>query len=73
MVYDKYDIPDGDRVITRTDMAALLGVSIRTLIRWDKDNKLNSRRKPNGQPYYLKSDYYDYHHDSKIRGENYHV
>lgn len=73
MIYEKYEIPEKDRVITRTDMAKLLGISVRTLIRWDKDNKLNSRRKPNGQPYYLIADYYAYHEESKIRGENYHV
>lgn len=60
-------------ILSQTDMAKLLGVSPRTLNRWDKDKSFVARRKPNGQPYYLREDYYTFHRESLRRGEEYNV
>ena len=73
MVHEKYNIPEMDLVITQKDMAKLLGISPRTLIRWNDEGSFVARRKPNGQPYYLKQDYYIFHEKSKERGEKHNV
>lgn len=68
MLSEKYNIPKDDMMITQKDMAQLLNVAPRTLIRWDKSGDFTARRKPNGQPYYLIRDYHDFHDRSKKRG-----
>lgn len=41
-------------------MAEKLGVSIKTLQRWDNNNKLKARRTPSNQRYYTEDQYLDY-------------
>jgi len=72
-VFEKYDLPEEMETLTQKEMAELVGVSVRTLIRWDKDRMLIARRRPNGQPFYIRQDYLDYLSQSKKRGEEYNV
>lgn len=41
-------------------MSELLGVSVRTLQRWDKESKLTAYRNPSGRRYYTKEQYESY-------------
>ena len=41
-------------------MSELLGVSVKTLQRWDKEGKLTAYRNPSGRRYYTKEQYEDY-------------
>lgn len=42
------------------EMAEKLGVSIKTLQRWDNTGKLSARRTPSNQRYYTEDQYLDY-------------
>lgn len=42
------------------EMAEKLGVSIKTLQRWDNTGKLPARRTPSNQRYYTEDQYLDY-------------
>lgn len=54
------------KLITISEAAKILGVSIDTLRRWDKSGKFSSIRKPSGHRYYSLSDVNDYLAKSKI-------
>lgn len=69
-VFNKHNISEPHMIVTQKEMAELLGVSVKTLIRWDKDRSLIARRRPNGLPFYIKQDYYDYLVEGQKRGVN---
>ena len=46
-----------DRVLKPKDMSKLLGVSVKTLQRWDTCGKLPAHRNLNGRRYYTEADY----------------
>lgn len=69
-VFERYDIPRELEALNQKEMAELIGVSVRTLIRWDKNRILIARRNPSGQPFYIMQDYIDYIEQGRKRGES---
>lgn len=47
-------------ILKPKEMSELLGVSVRTLQRWDKESKLTAYRNPSGRRYYTKEQYESY-------------
>lgn len=47
-------------ILKPKEMSELLGVSVKTLQRWDKEGKLTAYRNPSGRRYYTKEQYEDY-------------
>lgn len=45
---------------SRETFAALIGVSTKTLYRWDKDGTFVAKRGPGGRPFYTEDDYRKY-------------
>ena len=48
------------------EFAELIGVSVKTLQRWDKDEKLKANRTPSDRRYYTHRQYIDYIGESKV-------
>lgn len=69
-VFERYDIPRELEALNQKEMAELIGVSVRTLIRWDKNRILIARRNPSGKPFYIMQDYIDYIEQGRKRGES---
>lgn len=51
------------------DFAEMLGVSVKTLQRWDRENKLKAFRTPSDRRYYTHKQYVDYMSESKPTGK----
>lgn len=49
------------------DFAKKIGVSRRTLIRWDKSGKLIAYRMPNGYRFYTEEQYEEFMKNAKIK------
>lgn len=47
-------------ILKPKEMSELLGVSVKTLQRWDKEDKLKAYRNPSGRRYYTKEQYESY-------------
>ena len=47
-------------ILKPKEMSELLGVSVKTLQRWDQEGKLTAYRNPSGRRYYTKEQYEDY-------------
>lgn len=47
-------------ILKPKEMSELLGISVRTLQRWDKESKLTAYRNPSGRRYYTKEQYESY-------------
>lgn len=62
-------LPEKVVTISQTQMAKLLGVSVRTLNKWNKDKLFVARRAPNNRPFYTIDDYKRYFDDAKKRAE----
>lgn len=55
-------------MIRLNEMAERLGVSARTLQRWDKDGVLVAQRSPTNRRYYTEEQYQNYIHGRKVQG-----
>lgn len=51
------------------DFAEMLGVSVKTLQRWDREGKLKAFRTPSDRRYYTHKQYVDYMSESKPEGK----
>ena len=47
---------DPDQLLTRKEAASLIGYSVNTLRRWDREGILTSLRTPTGKPRYRRAD-----------------
>ena len=47
-------------ILKPKEMSELLGVSVKTLQRWDQEGKLTAYRNPSGRRYYTKEQYEEY-------------
>ena len=47
-------------ILKPKDMSELLGISVKTLQRWDQEGKLAAYRNPSGRRYYTKEQYEEY-------------
>ena len=47
-------------MIRLNDMAKRLGVSVKTLQRWDREGILIAKRNPNNRRYYTEDQYFEY-------------
>lgn len=47
-------------ILKPKEMSGLLGISVKTLQRWDKEDKLTAYRNPSGRRYYTKEQYKEY-------------
>lgn len=59
------------RRIKPRKMARLLGVSVRTLKRWDKDGSLPAHRTPSNRRYYTEEQYASYNYARTISTDQY--
>ena len=48
------------KIYTQKEFADAIGVSKRTLARWDEDGKFKARRNPSGKPFYTEEDLIKY-------------
>ncbi len=55
---------DTNKVLKPKDVAEQLGITTRTLFRWDEEGSFKARRFPNGRKYYIQGDV-----DSLTKGE----
>ena len=55
---------DTNKVLKPKDVAEQLGITTRTLFRWDEEGSFKARRFPNGRKYYVQGDV-----DSLTKGE----
>ena len=55
-------------MIRLNDMAKRLGVSVKTLQRWDREGILVAKRNPNNRRYYTEDQYLEYIGSSKKKG-----
>jgi len=51
------------------DFAEMLGISVKTLQRWDKQNKLKAYRTPSDRRYYTHKQYVDYMSEGRSEGK----
>lgn len=49
-----------DRCIKPKEFAKLVGVTVKTLQRWDNDGKFKAHRTPTGRRYYTEEQYLEY-------------
>jgi len=47
---------DTKKLLKPKDVAEQLGITTRTLFRWDEEGSFKARRFPNGRKYYLQED-----------------
>ena len=52
------------------DFAEMLGVSVKTLQRWDREGKLKAFRTPTDRRYYIHKQYVDYMSETFLNSEN---
>ena len=60
MSQEQFEMNSASSTYTPKEFAKLIGVSVRTLQRWDDNGIFKARRSPTGRRYYIQDQYDEY-------------